>query len=153
MGNALIGVVVPETIPPGTIEIWAGTIANIPSGWVICDGNNGTPNLLSRFVRGVATNSTDPGATGGLDDVTITSSQIASHNHTAVAYTHQHTFSGNTSAGSGGIRKTDSGDTGSSDDKNSSNTIPPSQNLIATGSNGPHENKPPFFQIAYIMKL
>lgn len=51
--------------PSGGIIIWAGTIANIPSGWVICDGNNSTPNLLARFVEGVATAATNPGATGG----------------------------------------------------------------------------------------
>ena len=52
-------------IPSGLIAMWHGTIANIPSGWVICDGNNGTPNLLAKFVEGVATATTDPGATGG----------------------------------------------------------------------------------------
>ncbi len=151
MGNVLIGLVVPEPIPPGTIEIWSGTIANIPNGWVICDGNNGTPNLLLKFVRGVATNSTDPGATGGADTVTLTSSTIASHNHTPTSYTHIHTFSGATNAGGGGVRFTNDGD--DDDTKSSSSTTPPSQNLIATGSNGPHDNLPPFFQIAYIMKL
>ena len=35
------------TVPAGGIIMWAGTIANIPTGWLICDGNNGTPNLLS----------------------------------------------------------------------------------------------------------
>lgn len=52
-------------VPSGGIIIWTGTIANIPSGWVICDGNNGTPNLLARFVEGVATAATNPGTTGG----------------------------------------------------------------------------------------
>ena len=51
--------------PAGMIVMWAGTIATIPSGWVICDGNNGTPNLLARFVKGVATAATNPGTTGG----------------------------------------------------------------------------------------
>lgn len=52
-------------IPSGTIVMWHGTIANIPAGYVICDGNNGTPNLLGRMVRQVATAATNPGATGG----------------------------------------------------------------------------------------
>ena len=52
-------------IPTGMILMWHGTIANIPAGWLICDGNNGTPNLLARFVEGVATAATDPGTTGG----------------------------------------------------------------------------------------
>lgn len=52
-------------VPSGLIAMWHGLIANIPSGWVICNGNNGTPNLLGKFVEGVATAATNPGATGG----------------------------------------------------------------------------------------
>jgi len=52
-------------VPSGLIAMWHGTIANIPSGWVICDGNNSTPNLLAKFVEGVATAATNPGSTGG----------------------------------------------------------------------------------------
>ena len=36
----------------GMIMIWSGSIANIPSGWLLCDGNNGTPNLSGKFVLG-----------------------------------------------------------------------------------------------------
>jgi len=57
-------------IPSGFIVIWTGTIANIPSGWLICDGNNGTPNLLARFIEGVATAATNPGTTGGATNKT-----------------------------------------------------------------------------------
>ena len=52
-------------LPTGSIIMWSGTIANIPDGFLICDGNNGTPNLLARFVQGVATAATNPGSTGG----------------------------------------------------------------------------------------
>ena len=53
------------SVPQNLIAIWHGTIANIPTGWLICDGNNSTPNLLQKFLQGVATAGTDPGATGG----------------------------------------------------------------------------------------
>ena len=56
---------VPVGVVSGLIAMWHGLIANIPSGYVICDGNNLTPNLLARFIEGVATAATDPGATGG----------------------------------------------------------------------------------------
>ncbi len=69
--------------PSGMIIMWHGLIANIPSGWVICDGNSGTPNLLARFVEGVATAATNPGATGGT-----TSKSHASHNHTMPTHKH-----------------------------------------------------------------
>jgi len=64
-------------MPSGFIGIWTGTIANIPSGWLICDGNNGTPNLLARFIEGVATAATNPGTTGGALNKTT-----AGHYHT-----------------------------------------------------------------------
>lgn len=63
-------------VPSGLIAIWHGTIANIPAGWIICDGGNGTPNLLTRFLEGVATAGTDPGATGGA-----TAKATAGHQH------------------------------------------------------------------------
>lgn len=64
-------------VPSGLIAMWHGLIASIPSGWVICDGNNGTPNLLAKFIEGVATAGTNPGATGGA-----TSKTTAGHTHT-----------------------------------------------------------------------
>ena len=36
----------------GMILIWSGSIANIPSGWLLCDGNNNTPNLSGKFILG-----------------------------------------------------------------------------------------------------
>ncbi len=57
-------------VPSGVIAMWHGTIASIPSGWVICDGNNSTPNLLAKFVEGVATAATNPGTTGGATSKT-----------------------------------------------------------------------------------
>lgn len=59
--------VVKNSVPSGLIALWHGTIATIPTGWVICDGNNSTPNLLNKFVRGVVTAATNPGTTGGAD--------------------------------------------------------------------------------------
>jgi len=51
-------------VPKGGIIIWSGSINNIPEGWVLCDGNNGTPNLTDRFVLGAGHNYTVD-STGG----------------------------------------------------------------------------------------
>lgn len=48
--------------PSGTIIAWDN--AAIPSGWAVCDGNNGTPGLVGRFIRGAAEDA-DVGVTGG----------------------------------------------------------------------------------------
>ncbi len=39
-------------VETGTIVIWSGTIANIPTGWQLCDGTNGSPDLRDKFVVG-----------------------------------------------------------------------------------------------------
>jgi len=39
-------------VPVGTIVAYSGTIAGIPSGWTLCDGTGGTPNLSDHFVIG-----------------------------------------------------------------------------------------------------
>jgi len=39
-------------IPKGCILMWSGSIATIPSGFALCDGSNGTPDLRNRFVIG-----------------------------------------------------------------------------------------------------
>lgn len=50
--------------PVGGIIMWAGLLADIPAGWNLCDGTNGTPDLRSRFIKGTAAG-VDPGGTGG----------------------------------------------------------------------------------------
>jgi len=66
----------PSYVPPGVIVAWTGVLASIPSGWLLCDGNNNTPNLIDRFLQGVSTSSTNPGATGGSHTTTHNSSSI-----------------------------------------------------------------------------
>lgn len=61
--------------------MWSGTTTNIPSGWVLCNGSNGTPDLRDRFIVG-AGSSYSVGSTGGADSVTLTTTQMPSHNHT-----------------------------------------------------------------------
>jgi len=50
--------------PSGLIVMWSGLLSAIPSGWLLCDGNNDTPDLRKKFIKGTAPG-VDPGATGG----------------------------------------------------------------------------------------
>ena len=69
-------------IPSGGILLWHGNTANIPSGFVLCDGNNSTPDLRNRFVVGAGTGSNyTVGDTGGSDSVTLSSNEMPSHDH------------------------------------------------------------------------
>ena len=51
-----------EVVPSGFIGMWSGSANTIPTGWALCDGANGTPNLTDRFVLG-AGKAYQPGAT------------------------------------------------------------------------------------------
>jgi len=76
------------TIPSGVILMWSGSVATIPAGWVLCDGNNSTPDLRNRFIVGSGTGSSYAvGATGGSDSVTLSTTQIPGHTHTFSATT------------------------------------------------------------------
>jgi len=75
-------------VPKGVIVMWSGTIANIPSGWALCDGTNGTPDLRDRFVVGAkqdATGVAKTNLTGALTQnggsTTITEANLPSHIH------------------------------------------------------------------------
>lgn len=48
----------------GIIVAWSGTLLDIPAGWQLCDGTNGTPDLHDRFIFAPGT-SADPHETGG----------------------------------------------------------------------------------------
>ena len=82
------------TIPAGLIALWHGLIANIPSGWVLCDGANGTPDLRSKFVKGAAA-ATEAGDTGGAATHTHADHAALSHAGAAVddhaSHTHAYT--------------------------------------------------------------
>ena len=85
-------VCVPEIILPGMILMWYGS-NTIPEGWALCDGNNGTPNLVGSFVKGDSVNATEPTTPEGVDEntneFTLESQHLPMHRHP-----HTHTLSG-----------------------------------------------------------
>jgi hypothetical protein len=92
------------TFPLGGIIMWSGAISAIPTGWSLCDGSNGTPDLRNRFVLGATNDGSDstyPGIsvsqTGGTADAVV-----VSHNHGITDPGHEHTFSSNDSDGGTG---------------------------------------------------
>lgn len=60
---------------PGMIVIWSGSIVSIPSGWALCDGSNGTPDLVARFVMCAGT-----GTAVGSNGSTLTHAHTISIN-------------------------------------------------------------------------
>ena len=95
-----------DGIPSGVIVMWSGSIANIPSGWALCDGSNGTPDLQGRFVVGrdptIGSPFTSIGNIGGSQSASLTQTNIPAHTHSLAAITisvdygggHYHTWRG-----------------------------------------------------------
>jgi len=87
----------PPVLPGGIIVMWSGLITNIPTGWVLCDGANGTPDLSDRFVMGTTSDS-EIGDIGGSNSISLSVSQLPPHSHdgsTDIAGNHTHTATTN----------------------------------------------------------
>tara|TARA_A100000171_G_scaffold50274_1_gene61237 strand:- start:1027 stop:1512 length:486 start_codon:yes stop_codon:yes gene_type:complete len=72
-------------VPSGVIAMWHGASNAIPSGWVICDGNNSTPNLTDKFIKSASSaGGTGGGTTSGA--TTLSTAQMPAHTHTLDNY-------------------------------------------------------------------
>lgn len=162
----------PAAIPKGVIVMWSGALTAIPSGWALCDGNNGTPDLRDRFVVGAGSGYVI-GNTGGAASVNISHSHsiAAQSPGTSSAGDHLHSFSGDTSETKGETHSVT--DDGSNDrevagDNHShsysgttsaagghTHTVNSHDHGGATGSAGSTalENRPPYYALAFIIKL
>ena len=135
-------------VPSGVIVMWSGAIGNIPSGWALCDGTNGTPDLTSRFIRSVPNASTDPGLIGGS----------TTHTHSGGSYSaggHSHTYSGTTSQGDA-IEYCNSGSQQVPARITHRHTYSGTTSSIGggtvSGTSGNGNSLPPFFELAFIMR-
>lgn len=83
-------------VPAGAIMGWSGDSTDVPSGWFLCDGANGTPDLRGMFIIGAGTNDGDapPHQTGGTATHThvITIDADGTHDHTITVADHQLTI-------------------------------------------------------------
>jgi len=181
-----------DLFPKGLISMWSGAIANIPTGWLLCDGKNGTPNLTDKFIVG-AGSSYIIGATGGSKDAIVVSHTHTqdSHTHTATATTtgnHTHTITvasngahshsgslpigtnsggdntmplrGHTVVGYQNFNTNNSGahthsatasTTGAHSHAITNNSVSPT--IESTGSSGVNANLPPYYALAFIIKI
>jgi hypothetical protein len=161
---------VQSTIPTGVIVMWSGSIVSIPSGWFLCNGLNGTPDLRNRFIVGAGTTYSVGGIGGSANAIVVahthtgTTNNAGNHRHTLRAYNSNNINGGPTD----GFASTNS-DTaipgefgepqayiiqngrgqvlmGEAGDHNHSFTT------NSTGSSGTNANLPPYYALAYIMK-
>lgn len=132
-----------EGYKSGDIRVWNGLIANIPTGWVLCDGANGTPDLRSKYLRG-ADAGQEGGGIGGALTHTHTSHPALSHADGAVGAI--------TATATAAVKIGTAGATGAAN----SHTHPapsftqPSQHA-AQGHDSPN-HEPPYRTVIWIMK-
>jgi microcystin-dependent protein len=142
------------TVPAGIITMWSGTIATIPTGWLLCNGSSGTPDLRNRFIIGAFQDTTGVAYTTitGADTQTGGSKDaiVVSHTHTVTDPGHAHPFANavvqlqlgssatQLQAVTTGTLSTGSAVTGIT--------------IASAGSSGTNANLVPYFALAYIMK-
>ena len=146
------------TIPTGMISLWYGAVGSVPSGWYLCDGTNGTPDLRDRFIVG-AGNNYAVGSVGGTADAVI-----VAHTHTATSTTtatdsgHTHGINYSNTlpySGGGGNPNTliGGGTTNQATQSSTANiTATTTTTNASTGVDGTNKNIPPYYALAYVMK-
>jgi len=155
-----------DVTPIGGIIMYDGLVANIPANWALCDGTNGTPNLVDRFIYGANSDVTIGTIGGSADAVVVAHTHTANHSHTASSNTtgsHTH-LSGldNANAGETGFT---GGVTGNSvnglsnvtsSSGNHAHTITVNTASVTTstvGESGVGKNIPPYVKLAYIKRI
>jgi microcystin-dependent protein len=151
-------------IPSGGIIMWSGAVSAIPAGWVLCNGSNSSPDLRNRFVVG-AGSTYAVNATGGTDSVSLSTANLPAHNHsfsgtgttnTTGAHVHASGWYGPRGASGQAIifasNDPNDGNVNTGSAGNHSHTVSVSGTTNNTGSGSAHENRPPYYALAYIMK-
>jgi len=144
-----------STVPSGMILLWSGSIGSIPTGYYLCDGSNGTPDLRNRFLVG-AGDTYAVNATGGSADAIV-----VSHNHTATSTStvtdpgHNHTIpnaQADAIGGSGAQPSYRGSGSTSTSTASTGVTVATSTTVATSGTSGTGANLPPYYALCYIMK-
>lgn len=147
-------------LPPGTNpQLFSGSINEIPPGWQLCDGTNGTPDLRKRFIVGYDPNDSDYNAignTGGLKEVSLTEAQNGEHTHfasTSSSGAHTHGIDLNINSAGDGIPAFERGNSVQNQTYTTNQAGAHSHTVTVntSGEGEAHENRPPYYTLAYII--
>jgi hypothetical protein len=139
------------TIPTGLIAIWSGSVGSIPSGWLLCDGTNGTPDLRNSFILG-AGSTYSVNQTGGSADAIV-----VSHTHTATSTVtdpgHLHAFTAAQFVAGSNLFGGSVAVTSQTNNTQSAVTgITVATTNTTAGTSGTGANLPPYYALAFVMK-
>jgi len=146
----------------GMIIMWSGSVDKVPLGWALCDGKSNTPNLSGRFIlghgSGYGLKKRMIGEKGGKEEHKISLDEMPSHTHSVNDPKHKHSWSA--SRQEAGTDNNDNDRELSKGDKGTTDTLVKETTLGSTGisiqnsgGNKPHSIMPPFYVLAYIIKL
>ncbi len=134
-------------IPKGGIIMWSGSIARVPNGWALCNGATvsgmRTPDLRNRFVVG-AGSAYKVGATGGANTVKLTIAQMPKHSHNISILNRQGNPDGWGDNGRHYWRNSDYPRNRTTDQGKLTDSV---------GGDQAHENRPPYYALAFIMRV
>lgn len=138
--------------------MWSGTIATIPSGWVLCNGSNSTPDLRDRFIIGASQDDAGVAKTNVTGSLTQTGGSadaiVVSHTHTATSVVtdpgHLHTYTTLTAVTGLGSGSTSGSGTANTSTATTGITVATTNST--TDSSGTNANLTPYFALAFIMK-
>jgi microcystin-dependent protein len=162
-GGTTYNAALSNILPRGLISMWYGSLATIPTGWALCNGSNGTPDLRNQFVIGASVDVSGQSQTGITGANTKTGGTkdaiVVSHTHDITDNGHNHTgalpngsiwFQRYTVEGSN--RWPSEGSPGAFADR-LTGTTKTGVTINSQGSSGTNQNLPPYYALAYIMKL
>jgi len=145
-------------VPIGSIIMWSGSVASIPSNWAFCNGTNGTPDLRNKFIVGAAidnsgiANTNITGAntlTGGSKDAVV-----VSHSHGITDNGHTHDVAPVLANGTWNGANDDLGaGRGGSNRAASTTSKITGITINSQGVAGTNQNLPPYYALAYIMRV
>ena len=142
------------SVPSGCILLWSGSTGSIPSGFLLCDGNNGTPDLRNSFIIGAGNNYT-VGQTGGSADAIV-----VSHTHTATSTVtdpgHIHAVTSYYNGSSVANQASSYANQNSATNFNTQSAVTGvtvATTNTSTGTSGTNANLPPYYALAYIQKI
>lgn len=140
---------VSNALPAGIIVMWSGNPLSVPAGWALCDGTSGTPDLRGKFIVGFDGTVIDYNAVGNTGG-----SATNSHTHSVTVDPASQNFNTTNPVGVDGVGNL-TASPGDAAELNHSHqvSVDISPTTVTSGVPSVLENRPPYFVLAYIIKL
>lgn len=153
---------VSKLIPKGSIMMYNGLASEIPDGWGVCDGTNGTPNLIDKFIKAGSSSGTE----GGEEEIQLTIEHLPTHTHqlqsasvtTSTNGSHSHSYTApvqgmSDNANDRNVMETSTSGTTGVAGAHSHTVDLSSVTLSESGEGKPLKWEPKYYSLIFIMKL